>query len=249
MLPARPALLALVSLALAVGACAGQGIERIKDTAERQHAEAAARRQAAADPGQAPDRPVPVAAAELRTPDGATVGQVVFSEEESGAIRAAVEIRGLEGEAGFHGLHVHANDDPSNGEGCEANPLAPPDTWFLSADGHLTTGSTHAGTGHAGGEDHPAHPGDLPPVLVGEGGSASAESSTDRLAAEDLAGTAVILHADPDNLGNVPTGAGPEGYRPNGPEAQELTEESGNAGDRIACGVIESGGGGASSSA
>ena len=38
---------------------------------------------------------------------------------------------------GFHGFHIHANDDPANGKGCIADPAQAPSTWFVSADGHL----------------------------------------------------------------------------------------------------------------
>ena len=40
----------------------------------------------------------------------------------------------------FHGFHIHANNDPANGQGCVADPAAAKSTWFVSADGHLSEG-------------------------------------------------------------------------------------------------------------
>jgi Cu-Zn family superoxide dismutase len=64
-------------------------------------------------------------------------------------------------------------------------------------------------------------------------------SITDRVAVEDVCGRAVVLHAGPDNLGNVPVGPGPAQYTPNSPEATAATARTGNSGDRLACGVIQ----------
>jgi Cu-Zn family superoxide dismutase len=107
-------------------------------------------------------------------------------------------------------------------------PARPSSTWFVSADGHLAES----------GESHGEHAGDLPPLLVTDGGRASSVSITDRVAVDDLLDRAVILHAGADNLGNVPVGTGPTQYTPNSPEATSLTARTGNAGDRLACGTI-----------
>jgi Cu/Zn superoxide dismutase len=52
----------------------------------------------------------------------------------------------------------------------------------------------------------------------------------------------VILHAGPDNFGNIPVGTAPNQYTPNSTDpvtgATVLTANTGNAGNRIACGVI-----------
>ncbi|HEU5483823.1 MAG TPA: superoxide dismutase family protein [Microlunatus sp.] len=128
----------------------------------------------------------------------------------------------------FHGFHVHANNDLANGEGCIANPDEPRNTWFVSADGHLSaTGLTHG-----------AHQGDLPSPLIGQDGTARLRFTTDRLDPELLRGRVVILHANPDNFGNVPTGTASAQYSPNTAAATDLTDRTGNAGDRMACGVI-----------
>jgi Cu-Zn family superoxide dismutase len=49
----------------------------------------------------------------------------------------------------------------------------------------------------------------------------------------------VIVHAGSDNYGNIPIGDAPDQYTPNSEAATEATAKTGNAGARIACGVIE----------
>jgi len=171
------------------------------------------------------------ASAVLRTADGTEVGHVAF-ESDDGATTVDVELDvpdGATAAAAFHGLHVHANDDPANGDGCIADPAQPADTWFTSADGHLRHDD----------QVHGSHAGDLPPVDLDADGHGRAEFSSGRLTLDDLRGRAVVLHAGLDNLGNVPVGPGPEQYTPNTPAALDKTHATGNAGDRIACGVVE----------
>lgn len=166
----------------------------------------------------------------LRLADGRAVGQVVFfGVNDTGTrVRATVDMPRGNPMAGFHGFHVHANSDPANGSGCVADPAQPSSTWFVSADGHLA----EAGQAHGG------HAGDLPPLLLTEKGRAYAVSITDRLHVADVLDRAVMLHAGPDNVGNVPVGTGPEQYTPNSPAATAATAATGNAGDRVACGVV-----------
>ena len=55
------------------------------------------------------------------------------------------------------------------------------------------------------------------------------------MAPEDLLdddGTALMVHSDADNFANIP-----ERYAPEGPD--EDTRSTGDAGSRLACGVIE----------
>ena len=170
------------------------------------------------------------ASATLRLADGQRVGHVVFYGDARTITTVSVTVRmpRRAPAAGFHGLHVHANDDPANGSGCRAVAAEPPSTWFVSADGHLAEA----------GQAHGAHLGDLPPLLVTEQGRAYSASITDRLDVADVVGRAVVLHAGPDNLGNVPTGTGATQYTANSRDALSLTARTGNAGDRLACGVV-----------
>ncbi len=170
------------------------------------------------------------AAAVLRLADGRAVGTVAFLGDPWTVteVRVTVRMPRQAPAAGFHGFHVHANNDPANGSGCVADPAQPSSTWFLSADGHLAeTGETHG-----------AHVGDLPPLLITDGGRAYSVSITDRVAVDDVLRRAVVLHAGADNLGNVPVGTGPTQYTANSADATALTARTGNAGDRLACGVI-----------
>ena len=170
--------------------------------------------------------------ATLRLADGTDVGTVDVVPHADGL--AAVEVAlavpvDRTTVRAFHGLHVHANDDPANGEGCTADPAQPSASWFTSADGHLKDGA----------EVHGGHQGDMPPLLVDGQGRASATFTTDRLPLDRLAGRAVVVHAGPDNLGNIPTGTAEDQYTPNSPAALEKTRNTGNAGDRLACGVLQ----------
>lgn len=128
---------------------------------------------------------------------------------------------------GFHGIHIHANDNPANGEDCVADPAAPANTHFVSADGHYNPSAT----------THGAHGGDMPNVSVLGDGSAVL-SFTSEVDLDDIAGRAVILHEGVDNHGHVPVGPGPNQYTANSPEAVTLTNNTGNAGNRIGCGLI-----------
>ncbi|MFB9071453.1 superoxide dismutase family protein [Citricoccus parietis] len=124
---------------------------------------------------------------------------------------------------GFYGLHVHGIGE------CEPDSAAPDDPEdtgaFKSAGGHL--GSQEA--------DHPDHAGDLPTLLVQESGDAHLTFRTDRISLDDFEdedGAAMMVHSAPDNFANIP-----ERYAPDGPD--EDTTGAGDAGDRLACGVIE----------
>ena len=64
--------------------------------------------------------------------------------------------------------------------------------------------------------DHPLHAGDLPP-LVSSGESAYLAVMTDRFRVKDVIGRTVVIHSGPDDF---------------------RTQPSGNAGNKIACGVI-----------
>jgi Cu-Zn family superoxide dismutase len=110
---------------------------------------------------------------------------------------------------GLHGVHLHMAGR------CEGPT-------FASAGAHLNpTGHQHGSANPAG-----AHLGDLPNAVIGAAGSGSLSASLVGSPAEvlsalfDADGTAIVVHADPDD------------YR---------TDPSGNSGTRIACGVLTRG--------
>jgi len=164
----------------------------------------------------------------LRDANGAFVGRVHFLPTGS-VTTVAVSARLTPAQNGIHGFHVHANDNPANGDGCVADPAQPANTHFVSADGHY----------NPGGGTHGAHAGDMPALFFTEDGAAAMSFITDRFDPSELAGRAVILHALPDNYGNIPVGVEPNQYTTNSPAAVTLTQNTGNAGNRIACGVIQ----------
>ena len=157
----------------------------------------------------------PAVATDLIAPDGSAVGRVTFSEVGG---RIAVEGRFTNLPPGFHGFHIHAVGK------CERGTPA-----FTSAGGHMVLGD----------QAHPVHAGDQPVLLVLADGSAEIRFTTDRYQLSDLQtpeGRAVIVHANPDNYANVPS------RYVRRPDAATLS--TGDAGDRIACGVVGGGGGG-----
>jgi Cu-Zn family superoxide dismutase len=115
---------------------------------------------------------------------------------------------------------------------CEANSVAPTGGApgdFNSAGGHFQV------PGHSG---HPAS-GDLSSLQVREDGSARLVTTTDAFTEDDLLAdekTAIIIHEKADNFANIP----PERYNQvNGtPGPDATTMATGDAGSRVACGVI-----------
>ncbi|MDT5388865.1 MAG: superoxide dismutase, Cu-Zn family [Mycobacterium sp.] len=181
-------------------------------------------------PGQAQGEPQPAAGetlnADLKTPDGTTVATASFAfSGDYATVTVKTVAQGLLA-PGFHGLHVH-----SAGK-CEANSVAPAGGApgdFNSAGGHFQK---------AGHTTHPAS-GDLTSLQVREDGTAMLVTTTDAFTAADLlagAKTAVIIHEKADNFANIP----PERYQQiNGtPPPDETTMATGDAGKRVACGVI-----------
>lgn len=176
---------------------------------------------------------LPFARTQLALADGTRIGTVRFwDDHRHGATVVQVRLAvppGAAAPSAFHGFHIHANDDPANGSGCIADPAQPSSTWFASVDGHLK---------HDAAETHARHAGDLPTIYLGADGRADVRFTVDRITPRELPGHAVILHAGADNFGNVPVGAAPDQYTANSPAATAKTTNTGNAGDRIACGVI-----------
>lgn len=162
------------------------------------------------------------ATAELQNPQGDDLGQVEFYETDGGT-EVVVDVQNLD--EGFYGLHLHENGE------CETDSQSPDDPAetgdFLSAGGHI------AGEADA---DHPDHAGDLPALLVNEDNTAQMSVVTNRLEVSELVGqdgAAVMIHSDADNYANVP-----DRYL-DGENPDDDTLSTGDAGDRIGCGVIE----------
>ena len=128
---------------------------------------------------------------------GVSVGGVQAEERSGGTyIRASVE--GLP--PGDHGLHLHAVGR------CDVPA-------FQSAGGHWNpAGRQHGHLNPAG-----AHAGDLPNLTVSTNGRGAINFLATRGALNDADGTALVIHAKPDD------------YK---------TDPSGSSGDRIACAVI-----------
>jgi len=109
---------------------------------------------------------------------------------------------------GLHGFHVHEFGDTT--DGC------------TSAGAHFNPhGKTHGGPG-----DDERHAGDLGNVTAGQDGKASI-NVTDKVMSlcgpMSIVGRTMVVHADPDDLGKG---------------GVELSKTTGNAGARVACGVI-----------
>ncbi|QBR91356.1 superoxide dismutase family protein [Nocardioides euryhalodurans] len=152
----------------------------------------------------------------LRGTDGSKVGKVTLKQTGDTVV---VKGRAEALTPGFHGFHIHAIGI------CDPAAAAGP---FTSAGGHYTGGDT----------THGNHAGDMPPLLVMDDGEASAQFVTDRFGLaelRDLDGSAVMVHAGPDNLANIPTRYSAAGVP--GPDAATLA--TGDAGARVACGVID----------
>jgi Cu/Zn superoxide dismutase len=142
---------------------------------------------------------------------GAGVGAVFF-QQVNGEIEVVASLIGLP--SGFHGFHIHSVGS------CTGD--------FTSAGGHL---------GHNPPTTvHPNHQGDLPVLEpFNADGEAFLDFLTDRFSVAQLFdgdGSAVIVHANPDNYANIPTR-----YSATGPD--DTSKATGDSGARIFCGVIE----------
>ena len=92
---------------------------------------------------------------------------------------------------------------------------------------HIHQGRDCSGTGFSGtqghysptGQPHPEHAGDLPP-LIRCLGNAYLSFKTDRFSVNEVIGCTVVIHSEPDDF---------------------YTQPAGNAGRKIACGVIRKG--------
>jgi len=144
---------------------------------------------------------------ELRNAAGESAGQAELTEAPNGVLMR-LEAKGLT--PGWHGLHFHETGDCSKSD-------------FTSAGAHV-----HAKAQVVHGLLNPdaTEAGDLPNIHAGADGTASAEIFTTyvamagsgaRPALGDANGSAIIIHAKPDD---------------------HRTQPIGGAGPRVACGVI-----------
>ncbi len=147
-----------------------------------------------------------MAAAELVNTDGKAIGQATF-EQTPGGVLLFVKVTGLP--PGPHGIHLHSVG------GCA------PD--FKAAKGHINPDKRAHGLRNPDGPDN----GDLPNLYVAADGTGAAEFYTTRVSVADgkrapalldADGSAVIIHANPDD---------------------HMTQPIGGAGGRLACGVVE----------
>jgi len=167
--------------------------------------------------------------ADIKSPDGTTVATADFVFSGNYATITVKTTAPGQLAPGFHGLHIH-----SAGK-CEANSVAPSG----GAPGDFNSAGAHFQV--AGHTSHPAS-GDLTSLQVRADGSALLETTTDAFTAADLlagAKTAIIIHEKADNFANIPA----ERYQQiNGtPPPDETTMATGDAGKRVACGVITGG--------
>ena len=137
------------------------------------------------------------ARAQLKNAQGAIVATATL-QDAPGGLRIMLKASGLT--PGAHGFHIHAIGT------CE-----PPA--FTSAGGHFNPQKRKHGHKNPEG----AHAGDLPNLTARADGTGSLETTAAGVALNDIAGLALVIHADPDD---------------------ETTDPTGNAGARVACGVI-----------
>lgn len=165
--------------------------------------------------------PDPDLSTTLHDAAGLELGTVTITEQGD-TLELTVTADGME--PGFYGFHIH-----SVGR-CEPDSPAPDDP---ESTGDFRSAGSHLGSDAA---EHPDHPGDLPQLLVMDSGAAAMTFRTDRLTLADLNdedGAALIIHSDPDNYANIPERYAAEG-------ADEDSRATGDAGSRLACGVLGS---------
>lgn len=137
--------------------------------------------------------------------------------------KAAARIRGGSEYPQLHGLVRFFQRNDGLIVEAEIFGLPKTETGFFAF--HIHEGDSCAGEGfpstgshfNPGMTTHPKHAGDLPPLLS-DHGKAYMKVYTGRFHAEEVIGKTVIIHRDPDDF---------------------HTQPSGNAGTKIACGLIQ----------
>ncbi|KAL8147170.1 superoxide dismutase [Cu-Zn] 2 [Apium graveolens] len=133
-------------------------------------------------------------------------GSLQFVQDSSGSTHVKGKITGLS--PGLHGFHIHALGDTTNGcisTGPHFNPLQ---------------------KNHGAPTDDDRHAGDLGNVVASPHGIAEVSIVDSRIplsGQHSILGRAVVVHADPDDLGRG---------------GHELSKTTGNAGARVGCGII-----------
>jgi Cu-Zn family superoxide dismutase len=144
-----------------------------------------------------------LASAALQQANGKPAGTAIVAAAGN-SVTITVVIAGLA--PGGHGLHLHTVGK------CEAPS-------FASAGPHLNPHAAQHGTANPAG----SHLGDLPSITASSAGAGTITATLRGTRAEleaaffDADGTAVVVHADPDD---------------------NRTDPTGNSGARIACGVL-----------
>ena len=131
---------------------------------------------------------------------GNAVGDIMIRDTRYGAIFTP-DLMGLT--PGMHGFHVHENPDcgPKEKEG----KMVP----GLAAGGHYDPDETGRHDGPYG----DGHLGDLPPIYVDAGGTATMPVLAPRLSVSDLKGRSLMIHAGGDNFSDQPAKLGGGGPR------------------------------------
>ena len=175
------------------------------------------------------------ASARMKDVDGDFVGVVRLEAKKGEKVEVQAKVNDVVPRGQFHGFHLHTTGkcDPK-----AVDPATDKVVPFFSAGGHFNPTS----------DIHSEHAGDFPVLLVMENGQAREKFVTDRFKLSQLFdkdGSAVIIHEGRDNYANIPaTTDGEKRYHSHledvfGPDS--LTEATGDAGGRFACGVVRKG--------
>ncbi|MDL9936996.1 superoxide dismutase family protein [Gordonia sp. ABSL1-1] len=156
-----------------------------------------------------------LATAAIKNEAGDVVGRATFTAENPNSpVTITVKVTGGDIAPGFHGMHLHAKGVCEPGTDGAA---------FGAAGSHLQA------EGHTG---HPSS-GDLISINILADHTGLTTTVTDSVKLADVFGKAIVIHEKPDNFGNIPTEYAP---KPN-----QKTLDTGDAGARVACGVIREG--------